>query len=192
MRKKGKIAVFSAASGAGKSSILSEIGKKMPQLVYSVSATTRSPRGNEKDGVDYFFMSQSDFIAKRDQDGFIEWAHVHGNYYGTPRDFIEKNLSEKKIIIMDIDVQGKALLDKQYGEDVVGFFIETPSFEELEARLRKRATDSEENIKIRLENAKKEREFALSQGKYDYYITNDNLDETVDKIFSILSSVNEE
>lgn len=193
MRKRGKIVVLSAASGVGKSTVLSAIRPKMPQLVYSISATTRSPRGNEKNGIDYFFMSKDDFLAKIDKNGFVEWAQVHGNYYGTPRDFIEKNLNDGKIIVMDIDVQGKTTLDKQYSKDiVVGIFIEAPSFEELENRLRKRATDSEKDIKIRLENAKKEKEVAVSHGNYDYFIVNENLNEAINKIFGILSIINKE
>jgi guanylate kinase len=189
MIEKGKIVVFSAASGAGKSTILNEINKKMPQLVYSISATTRAPRGEEKNGADYFFMDKDDFIAKRDQNGFVEWAEVHGNFYGTPRDFIEKNLNENKIVVMDIDVQGKVLLQNQFPEQLIGIFIEAPSFEELEARLRERATDSEEAIRVRLENAKKEQEFARLYGKYDYFVVNEKLEAAVEEIREILSGV---
>ena len=189
MNKKGKIIILSAASGAGKSTILEELRKKKPEFAYSVSATTRSPRGNEKDGVDYFFMSKKDFLEKRDGGGFVEWAKVYDNYYATPRDFIENNLKDGKIIVMDIDVQGKLSFDRQYGEDVLGIFIETPSFEELENRLRKRATDSEETINLRLENAKKEVEFAKSHGNYDYFIVNDDLEKTLENVCKILSEV---
>jgi guanylate kinase len=189
MNRSGKIVVFSAASGAGKSTILAQLRKKMPKLVYSVSATTRSPRGNEIDGVDYFFMNKEDFIAKKKTNGFIEWAQVHGNFYGTPRDFIEKNLNDGKIIVMDIDVQGKMLLQKQYPENLMGIFIEVPSYEELENRLRKRATDDEETIKIRLQNARQEHEFAKTHGKYDYFIVNDNLEKALDDVCEILSEV---
>jgi len=186
MDKKGKIVVFSAASGAGKSTIISNIRQRMPQIVFSISATTRLPRGEEKNGVEYFFMSKEEFIAKIDKNGFVEWAEVHNNFYGTPRDFIEKNLSDGKIIVMDIDVQGKVLLEEQFPNDTIGIFVEAPSFEELESRLRKRATDSEETIKIRLENAKKEQEFAKTKGNYNYFLVNENLEETIDKVCEIL------
>ncbi|MCL1945927.1 MAG: guanylate kinase [Chitinivibrionia bacterium] len=189
MNKKGKIIIFSAASGAGKSTILEELRKKKPEFVYSVSATTRNPRGEEKDGVDYFFMSEKDFLAKKNKNGFVEWAKVYGNYYGTPRDFIENNLNDGKIVVMDIDVQGKMSFDKQYPKDVLGIFIETPSFEELENRLRKRATDSRETIKLRLENAKKEVENAKSHGNYNYFIVNDDLEKTLENVCKILSEV---
>lgn len=186
MSKRGKIVVFSAASGAGKSTIISNVRKKMPQIVFSISATTRLPRGEEKNGVEYFFMSKEEFIAKREKNGFVEWAEVHNNFYGTPRDFIEKNLNDGKIIVMDIDVQGKVLLEEQFPKDTIGIFIEVPSFEELENRLRKRATDSEETIKLRLENARKELDFAKTKGNYNYFLVNDNLEKTVDKVCEIL------
>ena len=191
MNKKniGTIVVFSAASGAGKSTILAELRKKMPSLVYSISATTRTPRSGEINGVDYFFITKDEFANKIDNNGFVEWAQVHNNYYGTPRDFIEKNLNDGKIIVMDIDVQGKALLDGQYPENIVGIFIEAPSFEELENRLRKRATDSEETIKVRLENAKLEQDFAKNKGNYDYFVVNDNLEKTIDRVCEILSLI---
>jgi len=187
--RKGKIVVLSAASGAGKSTILSALRKKMPQLVYSVSATTRSPRDGEKDGVDYFFMSKEDFLAKIDDNGFVEWAQVHENYYGTPRDFIEKNLNAGKIVVMDIDVQGRMILNDQYPKNIVAIFIEAPSFEELETRLRKRASENETSIKIRMENAKKENDFAKSCGKYNYFVVNDSLEKAVDEISGILSAL---
>jgi len=185
----GKIVIFSAASGAGKSTILAELRKRMPNLVYSISATTRAPRGEEINGVDYFFITKDKFLAEIDANGFVEWAEVHGNFYGTPRNFIEKNLSDGKIIVMDIDVQGKVLLSEQYPEESVGIFIEVPSFEELENRLRKRATDSEEVIRIRLENAREETDFAKTKGNYDYFVVNENLDKAVEAVCQILTFI---
>lgn len=182
---KGTLMVFSAASGAGKSTILSKLSKLHPDIVYSISATTRAPRGSEKDGVEYFFMTKAEFESKIEAGGFVEWAEVHGNYYGTPRDFIDQRLAEGKLVVMDIDVQGKVQLDKCYN-DAVGVFIETPSYEELEKRLRNRGTDSEEAIALRLENARKEQDFARFKGKYDYYIVNDVLEETVEKVSRII------
>ena len=185
----GKIVIFSAASGAGKSTILAELRKRMPNLVYSISATTRAPRGEEINGVDYFFITKDKFLAEIDVNGFVEWAEVHGNFYGTPRNFIEKNLSDGKIIVMDIDVQGKVLLSEQYPKESVGIFIEVPSFEELENRLRKRATDSEEVIRIRLENAREETDFAKTKGNYDYFVVNENLDKAVEAVCQILTFI---
>lgn len=182
---KGTLMVFSAASGAGKSTILSKLSELHPEIIYSISATTRAPRGDEKDGVEYFFLTKEAFEEKIAADGFVEWAEVHGNYYGTPRDFIDASLSDGKIVVMDIDVQGKVQLDKIYN-DAVGIFIETPSYKELERRLRSRGTDSEEAIALRLDNAKKEQEFARFNGKYDYYIVNDELQEAVGKVSRII------
>lgn len=182
---KGTLMVFSAASGAGKSTILSKLSEIHPEIVYSISATTRAPRGTEKDGIDYFFLTKDEFEKKIGDGGFIEWAEVHGNYYGTPKSFVDETLEAGKIVVMDIDIQGKVQLDKIYSE-AVGVFIETPSYEELERRLRSRGTDSEEQIAIRLDNAKKEQEFARFHGKYDYYIVNDDLTEAVQKIARIV------
>lgn len=177
--------VFSAASGAGKSTILSRLSELHPEIVYSISATTRAPRGDEKDGVEYFFLSKEEFEQKIETGGFVEWAEVHGNYYGTPRDFIDKKLADGSIVVMDIDIQGKVQLDKIYN-DAVGVFIETPSYDELERRLRNRGTDSDTAIALRLENARKEQDFARFHGKYDYYIVNDILEEAVEKVSRII------
>jgi guanylate kinase len=176
----GSIIVFSAASGAGKSTVLAKLKDKIPELVYSISTTTRASRGDEKDGVEYFFVSKKEFLKKIDENDFVEWAEVHGNYYGTSLSFINKKMESGKTVVMDIDVQGKVLLDKK--AQTKGVFIDVPSAEELERRLRTRGTDSEDDIKLRLENAVKEQEFARFEGKYDYYIVNDDLDSCVDKI----------
>ncbi len=181
----GQLVVFSAASGAGKSTILTALQESVPALVYSISATTRAPRDGEVDGVDYFFMDRLSFQKKADANGFVEWAEVHGNFYGTPRDFIDSSLADGKTVVMDIDVQGKALLDGLY-PNAKGVFIEAPSEAELERRLRSRGTDSEETILLRLENARKEQEFARFQGKYEYFIVNDDLHGAVEKIARII------
>lgn len=185
---KGMIIVFSAASGAGKSTILGELMKKWDNMVHSISATTRAPRGEEKHGVDYFFHTVDEFRQMITEDAFVEWAEVHGNYYGTPKSFIDSSVAEGKIVVLDIDVQGKTLLDRIYPE-AKGIFIEVPSWEILEERLRSRGTDSEESIALRLENARKEQEYARFEGKYDYFIVNDKLDEAVSKIDIIIKQL---
>jgi len=170
----GKIFVFSAPSGAGKSTILSYLEWAVPGLVYSISATTRKPRAGETDGVHYFFMTVEEFEAKVAKGEFAEWQRVHGNYYGTPRAFIDSVVAGGRHIIMDIDVFGKKKFDLAYPE-AVGILIVPPSMEELEARLRARGTDDEATIRLRLENARTEMTFARSEGKYEHEIVNDDL-----------------
>ncbi len=182
---KGLILVFSAASGAGKSTIITELKKRIPTMVHSISATTRKPRGEEKNGVEYFFYSVEQFKELIANNEFIEWAEVHGNFYGTPRTFIDQQVAEGNIVVLDIDVQGKAQLDRMYPE-AKGIFIETPSWEILETRLRSRGTDTDEAIAIRLANARKEQEIARFEGKYDYFVVNDDLAEAVNKIERII------
>jgi guanylate kinase len=170
----GRIFVFSAPSGAGKSTILSYLEGAVPNLVYSISATTRKPRAGEEDGVHYFFITKEEFEAKAAKGEFAEWEQVHGNYYGTPRAFIDSVVASGRHIIMDIDVFGKKKFDLAYPE-AVGILIVPPTMEELEARLWARGTDDEAAIKLRLENARTEMAFARSDGKYEYEIVNDDL-----------------
>ncbi|GBU22922.1 guanylate kinase [Fibrobacteres bacterium R8-0-B4] len=171
----GKIFVFSAPSGAGKSTILSYLAEAVPGLVYSVSATTRNPRAGEIDGVHYFFMTEEEFEAKADRGEFAEWQKVHGHYYGTPRAFVDSVVASGRHIIMDIDVFGKKKFDLSYPE-AVGILIVPPSMEELAARLWARGTDDEAEINLRLENARAEMAFARSEGKYEHEIVNDDLE----------------
>jgi guanylate kinase len=171
----GKIFVFSAPSGAGKSTILRHLVKTVPDLVYSVSATTRKPRAGETDGVHYFFMTKEEFEAKAAGGEFAEWQQVFGNYYGTPRAFVDSVTAAGRHIIMDIDVFGKKTFDVSYPE-AVGILIVPPSIEALETRLRSRATDDEATIRLRLEKARAEMEFARSDGKYEHEIVNDDLE----------------
>ena len=173
--QRGKILVFSAPSGAGKTTILSFLTQSIPSLVYSISATTRKPRVGEVDGVHYFFMDMAEFEAKVKRGEFAEWQRVHGNCYGTPRAFIDSVVSSGRHVVMDIDVFGKKTFDISYPE-AVGILIVPPSAAALEARLRARATDDEGTISLRLENALVEMEFARAQGKYEYEIVNDNLE----------------
>jgi guanylate kinase len=174
MIKKGTVIVFSAASGAGKTTLLDHLRVVMPELVYSISATTRKPRTGEVDGVHYFFMTVDEFKNKIDSQSFAEWAVVHGNYYGTPKSFIDQNRNAGRHIIMDIDVIGKKMFDSAY-PDAIGVFIQPPSLDALGKRLRNRGTDSEEVIRLRIVNAKKEIRFAQEQGKYEYSIINEDL-----------------
>ncbi len=185
---KGKILIFSAASGAGKSTILSWLQNRLPQLVYSISATTRKPRGEEKDGVHYFFLDKEEFEAKIQQNEFAEWANVHGNYYGTPKSFINKNISEGRTVVMDIDVQGTANFRRSYPESI-GIFLMAPSAAELERRLRSRGTDSEESIATRLSDAEGEVLFAKNSGDYSHFITNDDLDRCENEVLELVTKI---
>lgn len=184
----GKIIVFSAASGAGKTTILNYLKKIIPDLVYSISATTRPARKHEKNGIHYFFLAISEFKQKIKNHEFAEWAQVHENYYGTPKKFIDATIQSGKTIIMDIDVFGKASFDKVYPE-ALGIFIKPPSLEELEKRLYNRQTDSNEVIALRLANARKEMEFAEKKGKYEYTIVNDNLAETCTEVTLLVKKI---
>lgn len=186
--KKGKIIVFSAASGAGKTTILDRLREHNPELIYSISATTRAPRDGEINGTHYFFLSVEEFKKKIEEDAFAEWAQVHNNYYGTPKDFINSTINSGKTIIMDIDVYGKITFDKAYPE-AVGVFIEPPSMEELEKRLRGRGTDSDEVINTRLKNAVEENRFSEEKGKYEYRIVNDDLETAVKKTIELVQKI---
>lgn len=173
--KRGKVIVFSAPSGAGKTTLLDYLREQIPNVQYSISATTRKPRRGEIEGVHYFFLSEEEFKKRIEEELFAEWQLVHGNYYGTPRSYIEQTVEAGSHIVMDIDVYGKKKFDRVY-PDATGILIVPPSMELLESRLRGRASDAEEVIVKRLNNAKTELAFATSEGKYEYTIVNDNLD----------------
>ena len=182
---KNKLFVMSAASGAGKTTLKDLVIKDFPDIKYSISATTRKPREGEIDGVHYFFKTKEEFEQMIKDNALVEYNLVHGNYYGTPKSFVEKTLAEGNRVLFDIDVFGKINFDKVY-PDATGIFIMPPSDEELERRLRGRGTDSEEVIQLRLENAKKEIEFAKTKGKYEYTIVNHDLQKAADELRAIL------
>jgi guanylate kinase len=167
--------VFSAASGAGKTTLINRVMPDFPNIVYSVSATTRKPRSGEIDGVHYFFKTEEEFKKMIEQNELVEWNNVHGNYYGTPKFFVEQKLAEGKDVAFDLDVFGKINFDKVYPL-AIGILILPPSMEELEKRLRLRKTETEGSLKLRMENAKKETDFALTKGKYQYVIYNGDLE----------------
>ena len=179
----GILFVLSAPSGGGKSTILKRVMADLPGLVFSVSHTTRPPRPGEEDGRDYHFVSLHDFLDIRSSggSGFLEWAEVHGNLYGTSRKEVERHLGSGLDVILDIDVQGARQVQENFSP--VSIFIAPPSIEELESRLRKRGTENEKNLEVRLENAKKE---LSCSGRYDYLIVNDELQEAVDSLRSII------
>lgn len=187
---RGRLIVFSAPSGAGKTTLLDYLRSCIPQLLYSISATTRQPRVGERDGEHYFFLSEEEFRKKIDEGGFAEWQMVHGNYYGTPRSFIDENIAKGHDIVMDLDVFGKKNFDVLYPE-AIGVLVVPPDLQELERRLRSRGSDSEEVIERRMTNASTEMSFALCEGKYEYRIVNDDIEraraETLKVVHEIIS-----
>lgn len=183
---KHSLFVISAPSGAGKTTLKDRVIREFPDMVYSISATTRKPREGEIDGVHYFFKTREEFQKMIEENALVEWNEVHGNFYGTPKSFVEKMLADGKRVLFDLDVFGKINFDKVYPE-AVGILILPPSLTVLEERLRHRATDSEEVIALRLHNAKKEIEFANAHGKYEHTIINDNLEKAANDLRQILS-----
>lgn len=180
-----KLFVLSAASGAGKTTLKDLVIPQIPNICYSISATTRMPREGEIEGVHYFFKSKKDFIEMIKNNELVEWNEVHGNYYGTPKDFVQKKLAEGKKILFDLDVFGKINFDKEYPE-AVGILILPPSMEVLKKRLKDRATDNDDTISLRLRNALKEIDFAQKHGKYEYTIINDDLQKAKIELKNIL------
>jgi guanylate kinase len=181
-RHKGKIFAFSAPSGAGKTTILKQVLKDYPEIVFSVSATTRKKRSDEVDGREYFFISEEEFKKKIDNDEFIEWENFFGYYYGTLKSSVNKNIEEGKSVFLELDVKGALNIKKLYPDSVL-IFIEPPSFEELIKRLKKRNTETEEDFNKRIERA--EMELSLKD-KFDYFVVNNFLDKAVSEVREII------
>lgn len=179
---KGRLYIISAPSGAGKSTLCSMLINKYPAVKYSISYTTRAPRGNEVDGREYFFIDKDTFKKMIDNNDFLEWAEVHGNYYGTSKQQINNALNDGIDIFLDIDPQGAMQLKEKLDNIATFIFITAPSLAELKSRLENRGTDKAENIALRLENAKKEVEYFK---KYDYLIINDASDEAFKQLETI-------
>lgn len=179
---KGILFVISGPSGVGKGTVLKELMGKVPDVVYSVSATTRPPRQGEKDGKDYFFLSAEEFKKGIAENKWLEWARVHNSYYGTPRLFVEQKLHEGHNVILEIDTQGARQV-KERCPDAVFIFLTPPSVEDLTKRLEKRGTDSLQDKKIRLRNAIAEMEDAEW---YDYCVVNDSVQRAAQEIKEIM------
>jgi len=180
--KKGAILIISGPSGCGKSTLLKEVYKNIDDYYFSISTTTRAPRVGEKDGVDYFFVKKEDFLEDIKAGNFLEWAEVHGNYYGTSLKPIKKALDEGKLVVFDIDVQGHEIVREKLNDITTSVFVTTPSLSELEKRLNNRDTDSKEIIEKRIKNAKDEIKHFQ---KYDYFIVNDDLEASSKQLVSI-------
>jgi len=182
---KGAILLLSGPSGCGKSSLLKEVYKVIDNYYFSISTTTREPRAGEIDGVDYFFVSKEEFKSDIKKGDFLEWAEVHGNYYGTSLNPINNALNNGKLVIFDIDVQGFEQVMNKLRSITTTVFITTPSIKELESRLYNRNTDTQEVIEKRIINAIKEIEYI---DQYDYFIINDDLKIASDQLVSIAKS----
>jgi guanylate kinase len=180
---KGILFVISGPSGAGKSSLIKEVLRRHKEkLGFSVSCTSRKIREGEKEGIDYFFISEDDFREKIDKDIFLEWAYVHGNYYGTSKEYIESIIIQGKNCILDIDVQGALILmDKKI--EATYIFVAPPSIESLRKRLMQRGTDVRETIELRVKNAELELKFT---NKYQYIVINDNFDRALSELENII------
>ncbi len=181
-RLRGELFIISAPAGGGKTTIVNMLLKEVPNLVRAITCTTRKPRDGEEDGKDYYFLTKEEFEESIKNDKFLEYAKVHDNYYGTPREEVEKLLNEGKDVILIIDVQGMRQLRKKIKLNAI--FILPPSLEELINRMKKRG-ESEEEIKKRLETAKKE---LPAWKEYDYVVVNDVLEKAKENIKKIILS----
>ena len=184
--EKGKIIVLSAPSGTGKSSIIKRLLEYPDlRLGFSVSATSRSPRGTEQHGVEYYFISHNEFKQRAEAGDFVEWEEVYpGTCYGTLKSEVKRVTEAGQNLIMDIDVKGGLNVKKCYGEQALTIFILPPSKEELERRLRGRGTDAEEVIRKRLDKADYELSFAP---QFDVRVVNDDLDRAVEEVRSLIT-----
>lgn len=181
----GYLVVLSAPSGGGKTTILQRLlHSNDPGFCYSVSATTRKPRGNERHGREYFFLSPEEFQQGIERGRFLEYALVHGNLYGTLRENVEQWLAQGKFVLMDIDVQGGLNIKRLMGERAILIFIRPPSLELLRERLHGRNTDSAEEIAARLQAAEQE---MAAEEQYDHVVTNFDLEDTVRQVAEIIA-----
>lgn len=180
---RGHLFIVSAPSGAGKTTLCKAILNRYRDMLYSVSYTTRAPRPGEVNGVDYYFISKEKFIKDIENDKWAEWAQVHGNFYGTPAEFLNKSLSEGKDVLLDIDIQGTIQALDRYA-DTITFFILPPSLEILKKRLESRGTDSADTISVRLVSAKEE---ISKKNLYRHVIINDQLSSAVSELLSIIA-----
>jgi guanylate kinase len=179
--KKGELFILSSPAGGGKTTLANLLLKEVPNLVKITTCTTRPPRPGEIDGKDYFFLSKEEFKKKIEEGMFLEYAVIHGNYYGTPKDEVLKEINKGNDVLLVIDVQGMRQIKKNF-PDVVTIFLIPPSFEELIKRMKKRG-DSEEEIKKRIETAKKE---LPAWVEYDYIVINDIIDKAKENLKHII------
>ena len=185
MRRRGLLLILSSPSGAGKSTLTTNLVSQDPTIRLSISVTTRPKRTSEIDGVHYRFISADEFQEMRERGDLLEWAEVHGNFYGTPRKAVEQALGRGDDMMFDIDWQGTVQICERMRSDVVSVFVLPPSMQELKARLERRAEDTPEVIERRLRNAREE---IAQWGKYDYLLVNDDLQCTFEELKAILGA----
>jgi len=185
VNKKGAILIVAAPSGTGKTTLLKRILKDNSDLVYSVSSTTRKPRPDEINGVDYFFISEEEFVQKKDKGFFVEWEKVYDYYYGTDKNFVEETINNGKSILIEVDVNGALAIKSSYPEANL-IFILPPSFEELVNRLKNRKTETEEDLRKRIERARMELDL---QTKFDFHIVNDNVEEAILHLTNLINKI---
>lgn len=183
MDKKGILIVLSGFSGAGKGTVVKNLMKKYDEYVLSISMTTREPREGEQDGVEYFFRTREEFEETIAQNGLIEYAEYCGNYYGSPRAYVEENLEAGRNVILEIEIQGALKIREQYPESLL-LFITPPNADELKRRLVGRGTETMEVIEERLSRAVEESEGIEA---YDYIVVNDQLDECVEEVHRLVN-----
>ena len=180
----GQLFVLSGPSGVGKSSLREGVRKRFPELAYSISYTTRPRRQGETEGKDYHFVSLETFLVMKESGAFVEWAQVHGNYYGTSREQLAKHLQDRRNVLLEIDVQGAHQVRAQFPQACF-IFVLPPDDETLEKRLMERGTEQAKDVEGRLEDSSRE---LLEASWYDYSIVNDVLEEAVEALAAIILS----
>lgn len=183
-KKKGLILVISAPSGAGKTTLCKRLLQASSSFISSVSFTTRRPRRNEIEGVDYYFVSQKEFQKMIEKRRFIEWTEVHGRLYGTSANLLDQAVKEEKDVLLEVDVKGGAEIKKNYPQAVLIFLL-PPSWQELEKRLANRRTEDEEKLARRIKQAKREIKYAPH---YDYLIVNDDINRALEDLSAIIQA----
>lgn len=184
MKKKGLLLVICGPSGVGKGTVCKELLKRKPEIYLSISATTRQKREGEIDGINYYFINKKKFKEMIENDEFWEFAEVYDNLYGTPKKYVLEHINNGNDVLLEIDIKGALQVKEKYPEGIF-IFILPPSMKELRKRIIGRGTDSKESIEKRLKCAFEEIDFI---DKYDYYIINDELDKSIDKLISIIEA----
>ena len=182
--RQGNLFIVSGPSGAGKGTLVRALLARVPDLWLSVSSTTRAPRPGEEEGVHYFFLSRKEFDRKVESGGFLEWAEVHANRYGTSRDVVERKIDQGRQVVLEIDPQGAQQVKERMPQSVL-IFVNAPDLSELRKRLFGRGSETEEQIEARMARAIEEMELA---GLYDFVITNDDVVRATDELVGIIDS----